>query len=367
MKGQNHRRSGSRISDQSSLAILGHELGNVLHGLLGMAEILGDSGLTPDQCRWLQAIEQSGRQMASLLRSAVCDPSSSGPDIVPEPGTVDGVDILEQIVTSHTPAARARGNRLLLNVHPKLPRFWRQDACLVRQLLDNLVGNAIKFTRSGDIVIGAEPAGMEGRNASAIRLCVTDTGPGIEKTMVACDAARPAACDASNANGTGDRGLGLYICRNIVTALQGRIMLSSPDCGGARFEVILPGISGGRGGRDQRFKTILLETLVCELTLEDTLGDCVANFLARLGVRYYAAGGGERPASDEMLELRVSEAGPRLSGGRPCLLIAPSKRAGCRPGPRLLKPPLLESSLAGSLLVIALDWRNRSLRSENRD
>jgi hypothetical protein len=159
----------------------------------------------------------------------------------------------------------------------------------------------------------------------------------------------------------------LYICRNIVAALGGRITLASPDCGGAVFEVLLTGISADRGGPPRDFRSALLEPLVCELELAEAVRNCVANFLARLGVRFQAIGSGERSDRGDVLELLISEAGPRHSGSRPCLLITPRGSSGSRPAPRLLKPPLLQSSLASSLLVIALDWRSCSLRNENRD
>jgi hypothetical protein len=365
MKGQKHRHPGDSLSDPHGLAILGHELGNVLHGLLGMAELLGESGLTPEQFRWLQAIEHSGRQMASLIRSAFNRYPSMASGIVPERGRVDGVELLEQVVISHTPAARAGNNRLILSLHPDLPRYWRQDACLVRQLLDNLVGNAVKFTRAGEIVVEAESVLTDGQAEESIRLRVSDTGPGVRMTVAEQRHGAVSRLSSAGQTETGNHGLGLYICDRIAEAMNGRITCSSPDGGGARFEVLLPAFPRGSVAGTGMFRSELLKQLRCRLRLDSVLGKCVANFLARLGVPHCRAGSeGEAPPGPA-LDLVISEVEPVRSRTQPCLLIRPCSQSGPRLQQRLLEPPLLESSLASLLLEIALEWRAQALRNES--
>jgi hypothetical protein len=151
MKGHKGGFPSTIFPDDHSVAMLGHELGNVLNGLLGMAELLGDSGLSAEQDRWLTAIEHSGRQMQSLISTVRFIEGGAGLNIVPRKRRADGMELLEQVIISHTPAARLRNYRLILVMEPGLPRHWYCDACLVRQLLDNLVGNAIKFTCAGKL------------------------------------------------------------------------------------------------------------------------------------------------------------------------------------------------------------------------
>ncbi|MFC1719592.1 sensor histidine kinase [Pseudomonadota bacterium] len=362
MKGLERGIVSTVFPEDHKLAILGHELCNVLNGLLGMAELLGNSGLTAEQGRWLRAIEHSGKQMESLIRSGRFFRNSSQTVCLPRHSKVDGLELLEQVIISHTPAARLRKNRLFLVVQPELPRHWFLDACPVRQLLDNLVGNAIKFTRSGEIVIEAAAAPVDGKPGGAIRFRISDTGPGFgSATAEQIFAAYHRGSEAGKA-GSGNRGLGLYICRNIVLAMRGLITCSSQEGGGARFEVVLPGAFRIGETRPPMLRSTLLDAVRCQLRLEGELRRSVANFLARLGVQY----SDEEPASPgEGLALFISEAPQQQTRDSPSLLVRPCTHSGAAPDKRVLEAPLLESSLGALLLEIVFEWRSLEIRNEN--
>ena len=364
MKGHEHAIASTVFPSNHDLAVLGHELGNVLNGLLGMAELLGDSGLNAEQNRWLKAIENSGRQMESLIRSVWAVQEEGEQISAPQPIRVDGMEILEHVVTSHTPAASLRKNRLLLVAHPDMPRYWRLDACLVRQLLDNLVGNAIKFTREGEVVIEAAAVAVEGDPGRAIRLRVSDTGPGFDlaKSEHLFTAYHRSSVPGKAA--IGNRGLGLYICRKIAVVLGGDIKCAIPENGGSCFEVILPGAFCSDKGRPLALQSSLFGRVRCQLDLGEALYPSVGNFLSRLGVPF-----GEEDAAPprDGFSLLISEAPQACVKGLPSLLFTPHPDSTFKPQQRILQAPLLESSLGSLLLEIALEWRSLVLRNESPD
>lgn len=364
MKGQENGIPSTDFPDDHNLHILGHELGNVLNGLLGMAELLRDSGLTPEQWRWLRAIEVSGKQMKSLIQSVWRVNTAGQPRIAPRCERVDGMDLLEQVVISHTPAARTRNNRLLLVADPELPRYWLVDACLVRQLLDNLVGNAIKFTQSGEIVISAESIAVDGKPGEAIRLIVSDTGPGFDDAVTEQIFSAYYRCNEAGKGSAGNRGLGLYICQSIAEAMRGRITTASQEGGGARFEVVLPGALPIEEPGRLIPRSTLLEQVQCQLRLGSTLRCSVANFLARLGVRYSDR---EFDPPGKGFVLLISEAAGQGPGEPPILLFTPHPDYNTVPCRKILQAPLLESTLGAMLLEMALEWRSLVLRNESPD
>jgi len=355
MKGQKGGIPSVAKPENHEIAMLGHELGNVLNGLLGMAELLRDSGLHAEQEQWLKAIEQSGRQLRRLIVSFQSFKGGSGPAACPQISNLDGLALLEQVVISHTPAARANQNRLLLVVEPDVPGRWRCDPCMIRQLLDNLLGNANKFTHSGEVVLEAAVVPGDTAPSNMLELRVSDTGPGIRAT----DGDR--IFDAYERKNGGDgcvdgNGLGLYICHNIVQLLNGRIDWSSPTGGGSCFDVVLPGVLDTGNGQQSLFPVSLLQQVQCRLKLENPLRRSVANFLTRLGVRW----SNNRPAltgfRENDLEVLISEARMSHNCGAPALLLTPRAPQGSdRPG-HLLFAPVLESTLGPLLLEMVLEW-----------
>ena len=346
-----------------NVALLGHELGNVLNGLLGMAELLGDSGLNAEQLRWLKAIEHSGRQMQSLIQTVRFFESESGLGIVPRYNRTDGIELLEQVVISHTPAARLRNNQLFLVLDPGLPKHWFCDSCLVRQLLDNLVGNAIKFTSAGKIVIEVAAVPGSGTASEMLEFRISDTGRGLgvaagKHLFEAYQRSCPSRGDQS-----GDRGLGLFICRNIVLAMNGRISCASPKSGGASFTVTLPEALIFSETHSPVLNSSLLSQVRCQLKLEEPLRCSVANFLTRLGVSSTNREPPAPRASGHSIILLISDAAGMTENPLPGLLLTPRSQPGLELRSRTLDAPVLESSLGILLFEMALQCRGLAIRN----
>jgi len=367
MKGQKSGFPFTDFPDNHSVTMLGHELGNVLNGLLGMAELLGDSGLNEEQGRWLTAIEYSGRQMQSLISTVRFFEGGTGLNIVPRKSRVNGVELLEQVIISHTPAARSRNNRLLLVTEPGLSNHWYCDACLVRQLLDNLVGNAIKFTWAGEIFINVASAPGSGAAGQMLEFTISDTGPGLgvvaEKQIFGAYQRRY----PSDGENPGDRGLGLFICREIVLAMNGKISCSSPKSGGACFEVVLPEAVIPGEDRLPVFCSSLLAPIRCQLQLGYPFRRSVENFLTRMGVRWSNHESTTAATSGRDLTLMISDAVGARGDHLPGLLVTSLSHPEWAPGNRVLDAPVLESNLGALLLEIALQRRRLEVRNGTPD
>jgi len=203
------------------LDVLQHELGNVLHGVACVAGLLRDSGLDAQQRGWLAAIERACDQAHALLERTLRT-------AVPAPDE-------DAVLAQRGPAAQ-RGIPITLRWAPDLPKRWHGDPCLLRQLLDNLLQNALRHGGHGPVAVDA----MRGPKArSTLVLRVRDSGPGV------ADAERlflPYRRGAATVDSTPGRGLGLFVCRRIAQGLGGEIRYVDDRAGGACFEVRLPGV-----------------------------------------------------------------------------------------------------------------------------
>lgn len=350
MKGRNHRNPSGR--NERAMAMLGHELDNVLNGLLGMTQLLRESGLSPEQDRWSCAIEQSGRQMRRLVARFR---SGAGPvDRSPALGAlrIDGIELLEQVVISHAPAAAANGNRLLLTVEPDVPDYWHCDPCLLRQVIDNLLGNAIKFTAGGEVLLRAARAPQ---GADQLRMLVVDSGPGIDPAVGSRMFEAWEQGGERIARDFGGSGLGLFICQRAVTAMSGALHWSAPAAGGACFEARLPGIFCEEAAGSARVPRLLRE-VHCLLRLREPLRESVAGWLARLGVQWQDASAAAPQPGPGAFAVGVSELETGAGQPGPDLVLTPLNERGRRSGGRSVAAPILGCSLGPALLGMVLEW-----------
>jgi len=355
---------GKRGSNQTeqNLAMLGHELCSVLNGIQGMAELLGGTRLNGEQKQFVEAVKLSVRQMNWLIGGINSQRHGGVFPFSPEPGVLDGPGLLEQAVRCHTGAAMIKNNLLLLIIDPQLPQRWFGDARLLRQIIDNLLGNAIKFTQSGLVVLEARRAPAGGVKDTGLELLVTDTGIGFSQSA-ARHIFKPfvqAAPDIGRVHG--GTGLGLYICNRIVARLKGQLDCSSEPGSGSCFRIVLPDAIEPGHREEGGMNSSLLSSMTCHVSVESELGRSIEFLLHRMGITVDCCPDGEKRYTD--VDLRVEISPVHTSGDDAtldyCLLFKPCpvrSNAGPESGIRRLQPPFLASTLGPLLMEMALEQK----------
>ena len=218
------------------LAMVSHEIRTPLNGILGMADLLGDTSLSAEQITYLKAVKTSGETLLSLIEE-ILDFSkieAGRLDLAPQPFALAA--FVEEAVELLGPRAQAKGLEICCYVDERLPAQIVGDAARLRQVLFNLAGNAIKFTERGGVSIIVEP----GAQPDTITIAVRDTGVGIaaqDQPRIFLEFEQADGGAARKFSGTG---LGLTISKRIVESMAGSIAVESTASEGSTFRVTLP-------------------------------------------------------------------------------------------------------------------------------
>jgi two-component system sensor histidine kinase EvgS len=220
------------------IGVMSHEVRNASQALVSTIDLLGQSRLDQPQRQLVDAAHAAGAGLRSLLGHALDYSRMRSGRFQPSLGNHDAQALAQQCLMSVRPLAEKKGLILVLNVTPDPLPALTLDADSLRQLLNNLLGNALKFTQQGRIVVGlalhSPGTGMQ------LQLSVSDTGIGIApERLPRVFEAFTQAHDA-DALTSGGAGLGLSICRDLVRALGGEILAHSEPGQGSRFDVVLP-------------------------------------------------------------------------------------------------------------------------------
>jgi signal transduction histidine kinase/ActR/RegA family two-component response regulator len=228
-------------SKEDFLANMSHELRTPLTSVIGFAGLLRDAALSPEQRRYLARIEDAGQALMSTLND-VLDLSkleAGGVELDCRPFALNAV--LDQALGIIEAQAGPKGLRLAKQVDAEVPPFLVGDPERLRQILLNLLGNAVKFTAEGSVTLAARRLDAEGTGPNArVELSVTDTGVGVAEGMIEHVFERFTQADATVTRQFGGTGLGLSITRRLAEAMGGEVGASSVVGQGSRFWCVLP-------------------------------------------------------------------------------------------------------------------------------
>lgn len=292
------RRDAEAASEAKSafLAMMSHELRTPMNGVLGMAHALQQSDLSRRQAEQVAMLVKSGDGLMAILNDILDLSKIEAGRLDLETDAVDLRDLVRLVCGLWSEAAAAKGLDLIIEIDPDLPHAVAVDPTRLRQILQNLLSNALKFTESGRIQVSVAKRPSARSDRVGVEITVADTGLGISPDQQARLFQPFVQAEASTARRFGGAGLGLAICRRLVDLMGGEITLESTPGRGSIFRVRLDlalAESPPEAGPEAAPLTAPLAGLRLLVAEDNVVNQAVARaILEALGARIEIAGDG---------------------------------------------------------------------------
>jgi two-component system sensor histidine kinase/response regulator len=242
------------------VANMSHEIRTPMNGILGMAELMAGTKLTDQQQRYLSTITNSGNTLLMIINDILDFSKIEAGKMSFESIEFDPVQIVDETIALFAKSSSAKGLELISNVHTNVPQRITGDPLRIRQILTNLIGNAVKFTNSGAVLVSLKIVQCQAGNAG-VAFSVQDTGIGISKEDQE-KLFRPfIQADSSTTRQYGGTGLGLVISRSLAQMMGGFFTVDSEPGKGSTFSFAVP-LSRSESTPVQRSVTPLLRKLL---------------------------------------------------------------------------------------------------------
>ena len=216
------------------LATMSHEIRTPMNGVMAMAELLAAGRLPSRERRYAQVIANSGASLLAIINDILDFSKIEDGKLELESIRVDLTEIVDDVLSLFWDRASSKGLDLAGFIDPATPLAIAGDPVRLRQIISNLVNNAIKFTETGGVLVEVAPDA-----AGGIRIAVEDSGIGIPQDKIGSVFGAFSQADQTTTRRSGGTGLGLAICKKLVDAMNGELRVASTVGQGSRFTVVL--------------------------------------------------------------------------------------------------------------------------------
>ncbi|MBO6717586.1 MAG: PAS-domain containing protein [Rhizobiaceae bacterium] len=220
------------------LANMSHEIRTPMNGVLGMAELMAKTELDSKQRTFIDIITKSGNALLTIINDILDFSKIDAGQLVLDPAPFDLSEAIEDVATLVSTRAKEKDLELIVRVEPGLHKNYIGDVGRIRQIVTNLMGNAVKFTEAGHVLVDVTGTDLgDGRNR--LKLSITDTGIGIPKDKLALIFEKFSQVDASSTRRHEGTGLGLAITSRLIELMGGEVSVESEEGQGSTFHVLL--------------------------------------------------------------------------------------------------------------------------------